>query len=201
MMIKLCAISKKDGWAVIQTPEGLRLLRPPYTEDQCPFLHDSDVIRLLSEPGFDAVIEEPTMPDLASVITHLKTTMVETNAEEPLAHPKEVGRFLLQTAPPDFIRHSLERIQNELLPQRQFIPSIKVLRILEESDAAKADPLLHDDVKKLLNDAMDSLESDNNDISGTNILDYFARARKIQTYHTPISEDIQREGQILKPAA
>ncbi|MBF0109154.1 MAG: hypothetical protein HQL76_08270 [Magnetococcales bacterium] len=149
-MIKIIAISPGDGWAVVQMEKNLRLLRPPYSDDCCPLIQDADVIRLLSEPGFDAATEEIAMPDLPSVTAYLKNITVKTASEEQLAQAGKAGRQLLMSAPPDRIRHSLERIKNELLPDKQFGPALNVLVILIQSDAANSDAQLRREISELL---------------------------------------------------
>jgi len=178
-VIELLALSKTDGWAIIRSERGLQLLRPPYTETQCPMIQDVDAARLLAEPGFNALTEKIVKPDLGGIIAHIKETTAKTVGPEQVAQVREAARQLLIDAPPDRIRHSLRRVRTEFLPQCQFDPALRVLSILAGSKAAMADPQLQTEILKLLEESVSLQQQNKSEKRKTDRANFFKKISRL----------------------
>jgi len=117
-MIQLLALAPDDGWAFARSGERILLLRPPYGKRPHPSVGESVVARAVAVEGFAA--EDRVFPDWPALFTFLEERFLAGRTALPAAlAPESVGR-ILRHAPHSALEGLLERIERELLPDRQW---------------------------------------------------------------------------------
>ena len=139
-MLKALAFAPEDGWAFVQEREHVWLLRPPYSRESRAEVSGSVVAKAVNHYGFHAA--DTTFGSWREIITFLEEQVV--SAADPALPDVERLERLLPRAPVDVIETYLDRIESELIPQREWEGAMTLLTHLMRLNAVKSDPELLD---------------------------------------------------------
>lgn len=117
-MIRLLAIAPEDGWAFVRSAERILLLRPPYGKRHHSAVEESVVARAVAVEGFEAA--DQAFPDWSALFAFLKERFLAGRPPLPSALAPETVERILRHAPPSSLDRLLDRIEQELLPDRQW---------------------------------------------------------------------------------
>lgn len=141
-MIELLAIAPDDGWAFVRRGRQIQVVRPPYQRWNLAIVPESTLEAAIQHHGFAA--EEKTFPDWRSLIVHLKDQIVQTRQAQGRGAPdSEAIRNLVHRAPPKILGSYLDRIESELLPNRELEAALDILTRLLEVEAVKTNQDLY----------------------------------------------------------
>ena len=141
MSITLEAFSPIDAVAIVRSEQHLRLCRPPYKQINTIELPESAIEDAVLNHDFHA--SGASFASWAEVITFLN--------QELIAYREGRGRpvvdvldniDILNVAPLMVLQSFLEKVENELMPQRQFAHAKNFLLALLESNAPQEHPTL-----------------------------------------------------------
>ncbi|HKH47648.1 MAG TPA: hypothetical protein VKM72_23570 [Thermoanaerobaculia bacterium] len=117
-MIRLLAIAPEDGWAFVRSADRILLLRPPYGKRRHPAVEESVVARAVAVEGFEAA--DQVFPDWPALFAHLEERFLAGRKALPAALAPEAIERILRHAPPSALESLLDRIEQEILPGRQW---------------------------------------------------------------------------------
>ncbi len=116
-MIRLLALAPEDGWAFVRSAERILLLRPPYGKRRHRYVEESTVARAVAVEGFAAA--DQIFPGWPALFTFLEERFLAGRLPLPALAPESFER-ILRHAPRSTLESLLDRIENELLPGRQW---------------------------------------------------------------------------------
>jgi hypothetical protein len=149
MDIILEAFSPFDAVAIIRTKQCLRLCRPPYKQINAIELPESAIEDAVLNHDFHA--SGASFDSWAAVIDFLK--------QQLMAYRESCGRSVTETlnnlemldvAPLTVLQGFLKKVENELIPQRQYAHAKNFLLALLKSNATKENPELITQATNLL---------------------------------------------------
>lgn len=117
-MIRLLAIAPEDGWAFVRSADRILLLRPPYSKRRHPAVMESVVTRAVAVEGFESA--DQVFPDWPTLFAFLEERFLAARPALPAALAPESVERILRHAPRPVLESLLDRIENELLPSRQW---------------------------------------------------------------------------------
>jgi hypothetical protein len=117
-MIQLLALAEEDGWAFARSEGRIRLLRPPFGKRSHPIVEESVVARAVATEGF--VAQEQVFPDWPALFAFLEERFLAGRPVLPAALAPESVERILRHAPRSVLEGLLDRIEHELLPDRQW---------------------------------------------------------------------------------
>jgi hypothetical protein len=152
-MLRMLAVAPEDGWAFVEdvSADQRWLIRPPYTS-RSRFAVDAAVVaKAVSDHGFRATDEE--FASWRELIAFLEGRILST--VDPALSDSERLQRLLPHATPEVLRRYLDRIESELLPQRQWDVALRLLTELLRLSTLKGDPALLERAVALLGTCRD----------------------------------------------
>jgi hypothetical protein len=150
-MLRLRAAAWEDGYAVVEDGGSLFIIRPPYPGSRasaCP-ASEADPASAVAKHGFG--VAEDSFDDWPTLIEHLKRCFLEERRER--VHDSARIKRLVERAPPDMVAWYLNRIEAELLPERQWRAAIDVLAHVLRNPAVSHDATLLGRIRALLEQA------------------------------------------------
>jgi hypothetical protein len=117
-MIRLLAIAPEDGWAFVRSGDRILLLRPPYGKRRHPAVEESVVVRAVAVEGFEAA--DQAFSDWPALFAFLEERFLAGRPVLPKALAPETVERILRHAPSSSLESLLDRIEQELLPDRQW---------------------------------------------------------------------------------
>lgn len=156
-MLELQALAPEDGWAFVKSGDRTLLVRPPYERAQMVEVTADAVGRAIGAHGFQAASH--VFADWDQLIGHLRSELVRSNRERPTLD--QPVRRLLQLAPRAILERYLDRVEQELVPQGDWISAIEVVQALLELDRVIADAELRRRASDLLKTAVAGLGRQN----------------------------------------
>jgi hypothetical protein len=140
-MLELLAASLKDGWAFVRTSDGAVLVKPPYRQANVSVVPEATVEKAVQAYGF-AAMDRP-FDDWESLIAFLRAELAEAHESIKALLPEPDAIYeLLPHAPKEILSSYLDRIESELLPNREWQASLSLLSALIPLDAVKEDASL-----------------------------------------------------------
>lgn len=124
-MIRLLALAPEDGWAFVCSADRILLLRPPYGKRRHPTVEESAVARAVATEGF--VAEDRVFPDWPALFAFLEERFLAGRPALPAALAPESVERILRHAPRAVLEKLLDRIEHELLPDRQWDAASELL--------------------------------------------------------------------------
>jgi hypothetical protein len=124
-MIRLLAIAPEDGWAFVRSADRILLLRPPYGKRRHSSVEESVVARAVAVEGFEATGQ--VFPDWPALFAFLEERFLASRKALPAALAPEAIERILRHAPPSALEGLLDRIEQELLPGRQWDAAVELL--------------------------------------------------------------------------
>jgi len=141
MKLKLEAVSAPYGTGIVRTDRTLRLLRPPYTLQDCPILPEESVEDAILRLGFSAAEKEFTTWEEA--IDFLNQQAVEWHRVLGKDIPESIPNSdIIDVAPEEILTAFLERVETDLIPRQVFDHAENVLFALLTSSAPRRYPAL-----------------------------------------------------------
>lgn len=148
-MFSLLAAALEDGWAFVKRGEEVLLVRPPYRQWSISVVPESTVEKAVHAHGFTLMKEK--FADWSSLVAYLQKQLVETRKAQGQAVPEsESVQRLVHYAPRHILVSYLDRIQLDLLPNREWNAALDLLTTLIDLEAIKKDPNLFDRTVDLL---------------------------------------------------
>ncbi len=135
-MLDLLAVSFEDGWAFVKRGTRILLTQPPYLGSNLSWVDETTVEKAISQYGF--VTANESFEDWSTLVSFLKEKFVAARRKlglEGAAHIEE----LLEHAPNYILRDYLQRVEEQLLPRREWRPALNLLTQLTRLDSVKAD--------------------------------------------------------------
>lgn len=158
-MFKLVAAAPEDGWAFVERDKQLVIIRPPYLKSTLASVPEGAVERAIKHHGF--IEQEQSFADWESLISHLREQYLAIRREQGSKVPSlEEIRSLLHLAPDYLLAQFLDRVELELLPQKEYEPAIKLLTYLLGVDAVKKDSDLYHRTVQFLRKAQEAMRND-----------------------------------------
>ncbi|MBF0134757.1 MAG: hypothetical protein HQL65_00845 [Magnetococcales bacterium] len=151
---------------MVRMEQKLRLLRPPYSKERCPWISDSDMNQLLANGNFQPVSAMPPFPDWQALIVYLRNAFVEAAKKFLQDQPEQnqdASIRLLQRAPADKIEDFLQRIQNELLPKKRFLQAQAIMIAMLHSPAMGKNRQMYLETLKILTLCNEELQKQKNE--------------------------------------
>jgi len=124
-MIQLLALAPEDGWAFVRSADRILLLRPPFGKRRHPAVEESVVARAVAAEGF--VAEDRVFPDWPALFAFLEECFLVGRPALPTALAPESVERILRHAPRSVLEKLLDRIEHELLPDRQWDAASELL--------------------------------------------------------------------------
>ncbi|MBM4036362.1 MAG: hypothetical protein FJ291_31895 [Planctomycetes bacterium] len=203
-MLKLVAAALEDGWAFVETEGELLLVRPPYRQSMTRQVPQTALQTAVSTYGFEVRAE--TFDDWAALIEFLRARLIESREAAGQTQPQD-SREILRRAPRSLLLKYLDRIEQELLPRREWQAVSNILGVLLESPGLHQDPQLHQRVVRLLarcNQEMAGYHGDRAALAGDlDLVRRFPRAtqRNEPAEITTYARGIWERGQVLRICA
>ena len=139
MMLRLEALSPAEGIGIIRVDHTLRLIRPPYLSQDTPVLAENALEDAILRHGFSASTEQ--FGSWEDVITFLNQQAVDVRRSMGQTIPESInGKDILDVAPLDRLNSFLDRIEQEIIPQRLFDQADEFLLSLLASSASTRHP-------------------------------------------------------------
>jgi hypothetical protein len=155
-MLRLRAAAWEDGYAVVESDGALFMIRPPYRQVNKVAVPESDLESAVAKHGFSAT--DQSFEDWAALIEHLKRRFIEERKGQGQVPDSARIKKLIERVPAYIVASYLDRIEDELLPQKQWRAANGVLAHLLRNPVVRQDPGLLDRVSVLLERV--ELESD-----------------------------------------
>jgi hypothetical protein len=151
-MLKLLASAPGDGWAFIKKDQRVVVIRPPYQQWTLTAVPEGTVEKALQHHGF--VAQDRTFADWDSLIAHLREQFLAVRRDQGLKVPDtEELRSILHLAPAYLLAAFLDRVEMELLPQREWESAMELLTYLLGVEAVKTDSDLYNRTVQLLHES------------------------------------------------
>jgi hypothetical protein len=137
-VIHLVAVAYDDGYAFVREGDALYSVRPPFSAKR--LASESSAERAITGFGFERA--EGPFKDWTSLIDHLKGELIRRR-EEAGAHPdtKRI-RQLVERAPKRIVETFLEKIEHELIPNKEWKAVMSLLTSLLRNKAVECDASL-----------------------------------------------------------
>ncbi len=191
MNIILEAFSPTDAVAIIRSKQCLRLCRPPYKQINTIELPESAIEDAVLNHDFHA--SGASFDDWAAVIYFLNQQLI--------AYRKSCGRSVAETlntieildvAPLEILQNFLKKVENELIPQRQFAHAKNFLIALLESNATQEYPELKIQAVKILKQIQQVEESKNN--SATMLENKYSPFKNLPKTANQLADHVRKHG-------
>jgi hypothetical protein len=155
-MLKLIASAPEDGWAFVEKDQRVVIIRPPYQQWTLAPAPEGAVEKAVQYHGF--VVQDRIFADWDSLVAHLREQFLAARREQGSKVPdSEEIRSLLHLAPSYLLVEFLDRVESDLLPQKEWEPAMKLLTYLLGVDSVKADPDLYDRTVRLLLESQEAM--------------------------------------------
>lgn len=119
MNLELEAISSAEGIGIFRDGSLLRLVRPPYQLKDCPVLPEDALQDAILRHGFFAAQE--TFSSWSEAIEYLNQQVIKTREAMGRQIPEQIpGDDILIVAPNEVIHTFLDRVEQELIPNKLF---------------------------------------------------------------------------------
>lgn len=150
-MIDLLATAPDDGWAFVRHNGKIQLVRPPYQRWSLVDVDESVVEKAVKDHGFTAEKEGMIFSGWDQLIAHLKQQVVATRKEQGHRVPQAATiRGLIHKAPRRVLAQYLEKVESELLPNKEWPAALDLLSEMLIVDAVKQDEDLYKKTIELL---------------------------------------------------
>jgi hypothetical protein len=131
-MIRLIALSVKDGWAFIDTGGRTQLVRPPYELMDLIEVIQFDVSRAIQYHGFTAA--DVSFSNWSSLISYLNDGVIR---DESLPYEKTI--CIISSASKRSIEKYVFRIENELVSSGEIEMAWRILTLMRSLQVVKDD--------------------------------------------------------------
>ncbi len=159
-MFELLAIAPEDGWAFLRRHGALHLLRPPYQSWNLETVAEESLERALHQHGF--IVDRRVFADWASLIAELKArTIAAYHAQGRQTADSETIRSLLHKAPRPVLQTFLDRVEHELLPNRERRAAFEILTELLGVRVLRDDTELYERTVELLRQGRADADDEN----------------------------------------
>jgi hypothetical protein len=144
-MPKLLAAAYPDAYALVEDRGGVYFIRPPFGKREKTRATPQAVERAVRLHGFVRETQGSEFASWALLIGHLREQSLEAHraAGHSLPTAQEVRR-LMELVPESTVKGYLERIQTEVLPNRQFSAGRNILTALLKNPVVQSCPELRD---------------------------------------------------------
>ncbi len=141
MSITLEAFSPTDAVAIIRSKQSLRLCRPPYKQFNTIKLPESAIEDAVLNHDFHA--SGASFENWAAVIHFLNQQLIAYRESSGRPVPETLNMIeILDVAPLTVLQNFLKKVENELIPQRQFAHAKNFLIALLKSNVKQEYPEL-----------------------------------------------------------
>ena len=115
--LTIVALLAAEGTAIVKSEQGYRLVRPPYTLKDCPFVGEAAVEIAVLQENF--VVKSQDVPNWPSLINYLIAQVITFREASGKGLPgPDVATELVELAPIEIIDSFLERIEKQLIPSQ-----------------------------------------------------------------------------------
>lgn len=119
MTLRLEAFSPTEGIGIVRAGQTLRLIRPPYLLHDAPVLPEESLQDAILRHDFSASGEE--FRGWEEAIAFLNKQVISVRRLLGKEIPQSIqGSDILDSAPPDVLSGFLDRVEEQLIPQRLF---------------------------------------------------------------------------------
>ncbi|MEI6542211.1 MAG: hypothetical protein WCL60_01730 [Methylococcales bacterium] len=141
MSITLEAFSPVDAVAIIRSNQDLRLCRPPYKQNNTIKVPESAIEDAVLNYDFHA--SGASFENWAAVIHFLNQQLIAYRESSGRPVPETLNMIeILDVAPLTVLQNFLKKVENELIPERQFAHAKHFLIALLKSHATQEHPEL-----------------------------------------------------------
>lgn len=148
-MYRLLASAPEDGWAFVQHGDAVMVIRPPYADWSRTFVQPNTVETAILQHGF--LFENRSFPDLSSLIDFLKEQInISRSARGEEVPDAAAIRELFHFAPRYILTEYLDRIETEVIPNREWSAAESILVELLGVEIIKKDEGLYERTRNLL---------------------------------------------------
>ena len=148
-MLELLAASLEDGWAFVRTSDGIVLMKPPYRRANLSPVPEATVEKAVQAYRFAAM--DKCFNDWESLIAFLRAELARAHESIRALLPETSAiDELLPHAPKEILSSYLDRIESELIPDREWQTGLSLLSALIRLDAVKLDATLYQRAVELL---------------------------------------------------
>jgi hypothetical protein len=191
MNIILEAFSPTDAVAIIRSKQGLRLCRPPYKQFNTIELPESAIEDAVLNHDFHA--SGTSFESWAAVIYFLNQQLIAYR--ESCGHPvaETLNNIeILDVTPLTVLQDFLKKVENELIPQRQFAHAKNFLLALLKSNATQEYPNLKTQAVNLL-EKIQQVEDTKND-SGTVLANKYSPFKNLSEEANRLADYVRKNG-------
>lgn len=143
------ALSPAEGVGIVRVGKTLRLVRPPYRLSDAPQIPDDELKIAVLKHDFFA--SDKRFDSWREVIDFLNNEVLEVRKRLGRDVPDAVNALeVLEVAPDEVLRRFLDRVENELIPERLFDSSEAFLVAFLASTASTRDAQLTKRAAQLL---------------------------------------------------
>lgn len=192
-MLELLAASFEDGWAFIRRGGDILAMKPPYRRTNLSVVSEATVEKAVHAYGFEARAE--SFDDWTTLIAFLRDRMRAARESQGADGPGgDPVRELIQDAPEAILCNYLDRIESELLPNREWNAASRLLTTLIGSHKVWQDADLCRRTAALLNTCSEqktAFESAKQELIDEDLARMFPNAVE-QEGHDPIKKRAQQ---------
>jgi hypothetical protein len=171
MNIRLEAFSPTDGTGIVRVTNLLRLLRPPYRQQDCPVLPEKALQEAITRFGYSEGKAE--FSSWAEAIAFLNEQTRASRSALGKEVPNEIdGARVIAVASADTLSALLDRVENVLIPGRMLEHAEKFLITFLASDALTKYPAQASRAAKLLqhtNKICEQTEADQSELASRDL--------------------------------
>ena len=139
-MLELLAVAPEDGWAFVRSESGVVLVRPPYRRSTMVDASNEAASSAVLRYGFSPPSDVTSFDDWRDLISFLVDKVRESRAETVRElSDSGIGAQALEFAPPEVVSSFLDRIERELLPEREWGHAVRLLEALFKLPAVRTD--------------------------------------------------------------
>ncbi len=148
-MIEILATALEDGWAYVKRDEDILLLRPPYEEWNVSPSSKATVEKAVSVHGFERL--HRSFDDWDSLIGFLEESLMDVRRAQGQKMPSSDSiTEIVKFAPKEVVYTYFNRVESELIPNREYQAAVDLLTKILESDNVRNDVQMYERARDLL---------------------------------------------------
>lgn len=138
--IEIVGLDPAAGWAFVKQGEKCFLVRPPYTENNFQECTAMVIENAVMKHNF--IASSHTVAGWPELFDYLRGHIAREWVARDAARSLSVTSRLLRYASRDTVNRLLDRIERELLPEREFLAARLLLQVFGDLEEVKYDPAL-----------------------------------------------------------